>query len=132
MAIAVIYLTYSIFSFFSKPVVDCLGNRFSLSLGCFFEAFHLVALVLPALRKEGGDCAKLKAADSTVDCALNEGLQGDGAYSGICAMIIICAFIAGIGTSLLWVAHGRYVTLCADDSNKGYFNSVFWVFMMAC
>lgn len=47
-------------------------------------------------------------------------------------MIIICAFIAGIGTSLLWVAHGRYVTLCADDSNKGFFNSVFWVFMMAC
>lgn len=47
-------------------------------------------------------------------------------------MIIICAFIAGVGTSLLWVAHGRYVTLCADDTNKGYFNSVFWVFMMAC
>jgi len=115
VAIAVIYLTYSVFSFFSKPVVDCLGNRFSLSIGCFFEAFHLVALVLPALRKEG-----------------MESLQGDAAYNGICAMIIICAFIAGIGTSLLWVAHGRYVTLCADDSNKGFFNSVFWVFMMAC
>lgn len=47
-------------------------------------------------------------------------------------MIIVCAIIAGFGTSLLWVAHGRYVTLCADDSNKGFYNSVFWVFMMAC
>jgi len=34
--------------------------------------------------------------------------------------------------TFLWVAHGRYVTLCADDSNKGFFNSVFWVFMMTC
>jgi len=135
VAIAVIYLTYSIFSFFSKPVVDCLGNRWSLSLGCFFEAFHLVALVMAALRKEihernviikaGGKLLYPGEIEST-------NLQGDGAYNGICAIIIICAFIAGIGTSLLWVAHGRYVTLCADESNKGFFNSVFWVFMMAC
>lgn len=40
------------FSFVSKPIVDKLGNRYSLALGCFFEAFHLVALVIPALRKE--------------------------------------------------------------------------------
>ena len=75
----------------------------------------MVALVVPALRKEG-----------------NENLKGDGAYWGICVLVVVCAIIAGIGTSLLWVAHGRYVTLCADDSNKGFFNSVFWVFMMAC
>lgn len=45
---------------------------------------------------------------------------------------IFCAWAAGIGMTFLWVAHGRYVTLCADDSNKGFFNSVFWVFMMTC
>lgn len=139
MAIAVIYLTYSIFSFFSKPVVDCLGNRWSLSLGCFFEAFHLVALVMAALRKEVHERNMLiKLGGKNLDPPMYAGeiesttLQGDGAYNGICAIIIICAFIAGIGTSLLWVAHGRYVTLCADESNKGFFNSVFWVFMMAC
>ena len=124
VAIATIYLTYSIFSFFSKPVVDCLGNRFSLSLGCFFEAFHMVGLVLPALRKEYQDAAK----EGDVDVPMSS----DSAYNWICFAIIFCAFIAGVGTSLLWVAHGRYVTLCADDTNKGFFNSVFWVFMMAC
>jgi MFS family permease len=104
-----------VFSFFSKPIVDKLGNRYSLALGCFFEAFHLFALVIPALRKEQ---------------PLNDSLQN--MYGFICFFICLCAIIAGIGTSLLWVSLGRYVTLCANDTNKGFFNAVFWVFMMTC
>jgi hypothetical protein len=115
VSIGLIYLTYSCFSFFSKPVVDMLGNRYSLALGCYFEAFHLFALVIPALRKEQ---------------PLNDSLQN--MYGFICFFICLCAIIAGIGTAFLWVSLGRYVTLCANDTNKGFFNAVFWVFMMTC
>lgn len=53
-------------------------------------------------------------------------------YGFICFFICLCAIIAGIGTGLLWVSLGRYMTQCANDTNKGMFNAVFWVFMMTC
>jgi hypothetical protein len=53
-------------------------------------------------------------------------------YGFISFFICLCAVIAGVGTGLLWVSHGRYTTLCANDTNKGFFNAVFWVFMMTC
>ena len=49
-AVCTLNLTYAVFSFFSKPVVDKLGNRWSLVIGCFLEGFHLVGLIVPALR----------------------------------------------------------------------------------
>ncbi len=38
----------------------------------------------------------------------------------------------GFGAGILWVANGYYISECACDSNKGFFNSYFWaIFMMS-
>ena len=34
--------------------------------------------------------------------------------------------INGVGGSILFVAEGNFVSLCATDENKGVMNSVFW------
>jgi hypothetical protein len=47
------------------------------------------------------------------------------------AVVMTGAVINGMGESILWVAAGHYVSLCANDSNKGKFNSVFLgIFML--
>jgi hypothetical protein len=35
----------------------------------------------------------------------------------------------GLGAAILWVAEGKYLSECAVESNKGFFNSFFWSFM---
>jgi len=42
--------------------------------------------------------------------------------------LLVSSCLCGVGAGLIWVAQGKYVAECATDSNKGLFNSVFWVF----
>ena len=41
-------------------------------------------------------------------------------------VILFAAAVNGFGASILWVAEGRYIAHCANDSNKGTFNGIFW------
>lgn len=42
--------------------------------------------------------------------------------------VILTAGINGAGAAILWVSQGKYISECANDSNKGFFNSYFWGF----
>ena len=44
----------------------------------------------------------------------------------IYGFIIFSACLNGFGGSIIWVAHGQYISECASEENKGLFNSVFW------
>ena len=47
---------------------------------------------------------------------------------GLCyAMVLIGAAINGWGNSLFWVGGSKYVNECANNNNKGLFNSIFFV-----
>jgi len=43
----------------------------------------------------------------------------------------LASFITGIGAAVIWVGQGEFVSECACDSNKGFYNSYFWIFFMS-
>lgn len=45
-------------------------------------------------------------------------------------LLILTAGILGAGAGLLWVSQGSYISECANDANKGFFNSFFWAMFM--
>ena len=42
-------------------------------------------------------------------------------------LLMVSAAFMGWGQSLYWVAGNKYVNDCANNENKGLFNSIFWV-----
>ena len=46
-------------------------------------------------------------------------------------MIILASLVGGAGNSIIWVAHGSYISQCASESNKGAFNGFFWIILQA-
>jgi MFS family permease len=46
-------------------------------------------------------------------------------------LIVLTAAINGFGAGILWVAQGKFISECACDENKGFFNGYFWCFFMA-
>jgi len=46
-------------------------------------------------------------------------------------MLIATAAINGAGAGILWVSQGKFISECATDQNKGFFNSYFWGFFMS-
>jgi len=45
-------------------------------------------------------------------------------------LILTAAAINGFGAAILWVAQGQYISMCANETNKGQFNSIFWAMLM--
>ena len=45
----------------------------------------------------------------------------------IYVLTLIAAMICGWGCSLFWVTGAKYVNECANESNKGLFNSILFV-----
>jgi MFS family permease len=43
---------------------------------------------------------------------------------------LIAAAVNGFGAAILWVAQGEYISTCANDKNKGQYNSIFWSLLM--
>jgi hypothetical protein len=48
-------------------------------------------------------------------------------YNVIYALTLFTAALAGWGCSLFWVTGAKYVNDCANDKNKGLFNSMLFV-----
>ena len=46
----------------------------------------------------------------------------------IWSAIIVMSIINGWGNALLFVCSSKYVNECANDTNKGLYNSILWVF----
>ena len=110
--LAVLYLAFSVCSFFSSAIVNKINNiALSLSLGGLCESFWIMCFLLPSLYSE---------AESTQDLpwVLNK--------TFIKCMLILTAVMNGAGAGVLWTSQGKFIAECASDENKGFFNGFFW------
>jgi hypothetical protein len=46
-------------------------------------------------------------------------------------LLILTAAINGAGAGILWVSQGKFISECACDENKGFYNSYFWAIFMS-
>ena len=108
---AVLYFVFAIMSLFSTAIVNKVGNvKITMSMGAFCYSFWIASFILPSIANENEDLGISK--------------------SLIQVIIIVTAGINGAGAGILWVSQGKYISECACDENKGFFNSYFWGFFM--
>jgi len=110
---ATLYLVFAFCSFFSSFFVTKLGAKASLFLGGFCYAFWILCFLPPAFYPDHKD------SDSFL---FNR--------TFIQVLSLFSSAVNGFGAGILWVAQGKYVGECANDSNKGFFFGYFWAFFM--
>ena len=44
----------------------------------------------------------------------------------VITVMIICSCLSGVGSSILWVANGEFIALCANETNRGFYFGMFW------
>ena len=98
--------------FLATPMVTKTGFRVSLFVGSITYSMQVATYILPAYRSENLDSEAWY-------------LQ-KGFISGV---ILLVAAINGIGSVTLWIACGTYISECANESNKGLYNCIFWIFL---
>jgi len=112
-SLGLLYLTFSIASFFSTAVVHKLGVKFSLVLGALCYSFWILSFLVPVYSSRN--------TDSTL-FLFKKGFM----YF----LLLFSAMVNGFGASILWVAQGKYISNCATDETKAFFFSYFWGWFM--
>ena len=79
----------------------------------------------------GAMCYSLWIASFILPTISNENSSYEFNKDFIEYVVIITAGINGAGAAILWVSQGKYISECANDSNKGFFNIYFWGFYMS-
>lgn len=116
---AVLYLFFGVFSFFSSAIVNKIGTiNVSMSLGALCYTFWIVCFLLPSYYADLSDKDK-----ENPPFILNKNF--------ITVMLLLTAAINGAGAGILWTAQGKFISECACAENKGFFNSYFWAIFMA-
>jgi MFS family permease len=113
-SVASVYGSYSITSLFCSPLVKKLGAKKSLCLASMCFTIWIVTFILPAMSYDRKD-------EEIVPWYLKKPF--------INTMLILSSIICGAGNSIIWVAHGSYISECATDLNKGLFNGFFWIIL---
>jgi len=113
-SLSVLYLVFGAACFVSLPVVKKLGAKACLVIGALCYTVYVSSFILPAFRSQNPDTTAWYLSRQLIESA-----------------ILIAAAINGFGASILWVAQGQYISNCANNENKGQFNSVFWALFMA-
>ena len=116
-SLAVLYLTFAICGFFGTAIVNKINRiNISMSMGGLCYSFWIICFLLPSFYHEYDD-------KDNLPWILNKNL--------IKALIIITAIINGAGAGILWVSQGKFISECATEENKGFYNSYFWAFFMS-
>jgi hypothetical protein len=112
---ATLYFVFAFSSFFSTGIVNKMGTKTSLVVGALCYFFWVLCFLCPAYYAQNKDSTLF---------LLNRNF--------IYFISLFSAGVNGFGAGILWVANGFYISECACDSNKGFFNSYFWaIFMMS-
>ena len=109
--LSVIYIMFMLGSFFNTPVVERLGPRLSMFWGALGYVMWVVSALFPALRAE-------VFADSEFFLFQDWFIYG---------VMLFCACLNGLGASIYFVGQGKYIAMCANESNKGRFQSIFQI-----
>ena len=110
-SLAVLYCVFGFSSFVATPIVNKCGERLSMFAGALCYTFYIASFILAATPTQYPDTSMSKTLISVV--------------------ILIAAAINGFGASILWVAQGKYISMCASNENKGSYNGIFWAFFMS-
>ena len=89
-----------------------------MSLGAFGYVFWILCFILVAFYAQYKEDHPGKEPSGILDKRL------------IKILIYIASCITGLGAAVVWVAQGEFVSECACDENKGFYNSYFWFFFM--
>ena len=111
---ATLYLVFAFCSFFSSFLVNKLGAKASLFLGGFCYSFWILCFLPPAFYPDHKDSPSFIFNRTFIE-----------------VLSLFSAAVNGFGAGVLWVAQGKYVGECANDTNKGFFFGYFWAFFMA-
>ena len=98
-SLAVLYCVFGFSSFVATPIVNKCGERLSMFAGALCYTFYIASFILAATPTQYPDTNMSK--------------------TFISAVILIAAAINGFGASILWVAQGKYISMCASNENKG-------------
>jgi MFS family permease len=110
--IAIVYLSFALTSVLASFINKKLGTRWTLVLSALTYATWIAGFILPSKRSK---------------LSLNE-YENNIVYSDgfIKFIIIITAFLLGLGAGPLWVSQSYHVSKCANQSNKGLYNGIFF------
>ena len=104
-SLSFLYLSFAIFSFGSSVIVKKLGNKYSLVVGAMFYAVYIASFIIAS--------------------------QNSISKSVIRGTMLTTAILCGFGGSILWVAQGNYLSICATEQNKGLFSAIFGLYTWA-
>ena len=113
--LATLYIVFAVSSFFSHAVIGMVGSLSKAMSGatlCYF--IWISCFILPSKLNEWPDD------ESEKPWYLNK--------TFISTILLITAGINGAGAGILCSSEGKFLTLCACDENKGFFNSYFWAY----
>lgn len=111
-SMALLYFVFAVASFFSTPIVNKLGRKPSLFLGSLQYFFWILCFLAPSYYAENPDSTLF---------LLNRNF--------VIGMVMLSSVLIGFGAAILWVAQGKYVSDCANDTNIGFFFSYFTAIM---
>jgi hypothetical protein len=113
-SLGLLYIVFAFCCFFATKIVKKCGRRFSLVGGSLCYSFYISTFILSSYRTYH--------------------LDSDAWYLNkkfIILIVYLSAAVNGFGASILWVAEGQYISRCANEKNKGFFNSTFWAIFMS-
>ena len=100
----------------STAIVNKIGKiNVALFIGALCYTFWIVCFLLPSYYAEYEDKTNLP-------WYLDHNL--------ITISLLLTAAINGAGAGILWTAQGKFISECACEENKGFFNSYFWAIFM--
>jgi len=112
-SLGIFNLVQTLACFFAVPIVKRAGFRASFVMGGLTYTLFVSSFVLPAYHAQN-PTSSAWFADRTF----------------IWSIVLTTGALNGVGSAVLWVANGNYISECATNANKGLFNSIFWVFLM--
>ena len=110
--LAIIYLSFGCNSLLASRINDKFGTRLTLCFSGLTYALWVASFLLPAYKYE-----------ALQNGYTNEELVSDNV---IIVVTLTSAFLIGLGAGPLWVSQSFYLTECANDLNKGRYNSLFY------
>lgn len=93
------------------------GVKKSMLAGSFCDSLWILAQLAPSLKSQW------KGADSDLPWYFSNGF--------IYTTNLVGSVTSGLGSSLLWVAQGKFISDCANEKSKGFFFGYFWAIYMA-
>lgn len=108
------YAFLAIGCLFAPRVMDKFGFRFCMMAGSFFDACWILAQVAPAMKARNPESQDFLLSDSFILIAN-----------------LVASISSGLGSALLWVAQGKYISECATPNTKGFYFGFFWAIYMA-